>query len=149
MITHYNIRNIVENICKTDIISKNYYSVRCRKIYVKLCKDYLKTNNKIIGDTIGFNRFTIRLKDFNERDELYLRCKNVLDDTISGIEFERWKYNILLREKIKELEEEYDFKLKKLTNNIKEFEDILSLPSDLLNTFINTRINPYLKFHKK
>ena len=157
--------DVIERLHNAKITTKNRKrgNVTARAVYAKLCKDvfpYLTLDK--IGEPINRDHATIihmfkmiedHLKNDNEYINLYKKASVIINkDIIATQNIKEISYLESLEERIinlsnalidknKQIEE---LKAQRPTDKYKEFDKI---PNELLDTFIETRLKPYLKLY--
>ena len=156
---------VIERLHNAKITTKNRKreNVTARAVYAKLCKDifpYLTLEK--IAEPINRDHATIihmfkmidgHLKNDNEYINLYKKASVVINKDViatqnvkeisylESLEERLIKMSNALIEKNKEIEQ---LKGKRTTDKYEPFE---ALPDELFNTFIETRLKPYLKLN--
>ena len=157
--------DVIERLHSAKITTKNRKreNVTARAVYAKLCKDifpYLTLEK--IAEPINRDHATIihmfkmidnHLKNDNEYINLYKKASVIINKDIiatqnikeisylESLEERLIKMSNTLIEKNKEIEQ---LKGQRTTDKYKPFE---SLPDELFETFIETRLKPYLKLN--
>ena len=156
---------VIERLHNAKITTKNRKreNVTARAVYAKLCKDifpYLSLHK--IAKPINRNHATIihmfkmidnHLKNDNQYINLYKRASVIINkDIVATQNIKEMSYLESLEERIiqmsnalidknKQIEE---LKGQRPTDKYKEFD---AIPEELLETFIETRLKPYLKLY--
>jgi len=156
---------VIERLHKAKITTKNRKrgNVTARAVYAKLCKDifpYLSLQK--IAKPINRDHATIihmfkmidnHLKNDNEYINLYKKASVIINkDIIATQNVKEMSYLESLEERIinlsnalidknKQIEE---LQSQRTTERYKEFD---AIPEELLDTFIETRLKPYLKLN--
>lgn len=156
---------VIERLHNAKITTKNRKreNVTARAVYVKLCKDifpYLSLHK--IAEPINRNHATIihllksidnHLKNDNQYINLYKRASVVINkDIIETQNIKEISYLESLEERIIQMSNTLIEKNKQIeqlqeqrtTNRYKPFE---ALPDELFDSFIETRLKPYLKLN--
>lgn len=157
--------DVIERLHSAKITTKNRKreNVTARAVYAKLCKDifpYLTLEK--IAEPINRDHATIihmfkmidnHLKNDNEYINLYKKASVVINKDViatqnvkeisylESLEERLIKMSNALIEKNKEIEQ---LKGQRTTDKYKPFE---ALPDELFDTFIETRLKPYLKLN--
>jgi hypothetical protein len=156
---------VIERLHNAKITTKNRKreNVTARAVYAKLCKDifpYLTLEK--IAEPINRDHATIihmfkmidnHLKNDNEYINLYKKASVIINKDViatqnvkeisylESLEERLIRMSNALIEKNKEIEQ---LKGKRTTDKYEPFE---ALPDELFNTFIETRLKPYLKLN--
>lgn len=156
---------VIENLHKDKITTKNRKreNVTARAVYAKLCKDifpYLSLHK--IAEPINRDHATIihmfkmidnHLKNDNQYINLYKKASVIINkDIVATQNLKEISYLESLEERIinlsntlidknKQIEE---LKGQRTTNRYKPFDEI---PDELFDSFIETRLKPYLKLN--
>ena len=157
--------DVIERLHNSKITSKNRKrgNVTARAVYAKLCKDifpYLSLQK--IAKPINRDHATIihmfkmidnHLKNDNEYINLYKKASVIINkDIIATQNVKEMSYLESLEERIINLSNALIEKNKQIevlqaqrtTERYKEFD---AIPEELLDTFIETRLKPYLKLN--
>lgn len=156
MINQKIIYSIVENItkCKPENKSRKGKIVKSRQIYFYLCDKYLDLSLTKLGFSIGFEHHIViySIKSAKNKllnNELLILCESLIQNYITGISEDKISLGLVYKYKVKTIQNEYDLKLRKVTKGMIRFEELFSLSDELVDKFIDTRIQPYLRFHQK
>jgi len=155
--------NIVERLAETKITTKNRKreKVTARAVYSKLCRDIFPDMSLAkIGKPINRDHATIihmfriindHLKNDKDYITLYKKASSLINkDLVSTTDLDYSNYLESLEDRITELSDlatRQNESIQQLSSAPEKYKAFEQIPDYLLKTFIETRLEPFLKLH--